>query len=60
MIPDAGWFKSSFSMAASDNCVEVRHVARLVGVRDSKNPAGDAFWVRRSAWHALVVQVTRI
>jgi hypothetical protein len=54
---DTGWFKSSFSMAKSDNCVEVRHVTLSVGVRDSKNPAGNAFWVGRRAWAYFLTQL---
>lgn len=36
---DTGWFKSSFSGAATDNCVEVRLSDSGARVRDSKNPA---------------------
>jgi hypothetical protein len=35
---DTGWFKSTFSGAATDNCVEVRITGLAVRVRDSKNP----------------------
>jgi hypothetical protein len=39
----AAWRKSSYSGGTgggNDNCVEVALVRHLVGVRDSKNPAG--------------------
>ncbi len=36
---DTGWFKSTFSSTASDNCVEVRFAGDGPRVRDSKNPA---------------------
>jgi hypothetical protein len=36
---DTGWFKSSFSGAANDNCVEVRLTGTAARVRDSKSPA---------------------
>lgn len=36
---DGCWFKSSRSLG-SNECVEVRMSAGLVGVRDSKNPEG--------------------
>ncbi|MBB4908347.1 DUF397 domain-containing protein [Actinophytocola algeriensis] len=36
---DTGWFKSTFSSTASDNCVEVRLSDSGARVRDSKNPA---------------------
>lgn len=35
---DTGWFKSSRSGAATDNCVEVRIMDEVTRVRDSKNP----------------------
>lgn len=35
---DTGWFKSTFSGGASDNCVEVRFAEDVTSVRDSKNP----------------------
>ena len=34
---DTGWFKSTFSSTASDNCVEVRFTGDVSLVRDSKN-----------------------
>lgn len=55
---DTGWFKSSRSAAASDQCVECRMVAgRGVGVRDSKNAGGGALWVGSKAWAAFVAGV---
>jgi hypothetical protein len=38
MTHDTGWFKSTYSGAANDNCVEVRLTPRRVRVRDSKSP----------------------
>jgi len=35
---DTGWFKSTFSGTANDNCVEVRFTEDVTWVRDSKNP----------------------
>jgi hypothetical protein len=35
---DTGWFESTRSAAASDNCVEVRITDTATGMRDSKNP----------------------
>mgnify|MGYP001070474548 CR=1 FL=1 len=55
MVRDTGWFKSSRSGAADDQCVEVRILAdRAVGVRDSKNAAGGALWVAPPAWDSFV------
>lgn len=52
---DTGWFKSSYSAPASDDCVECRVIdGRGVGVRDSKSPDGGAFWVGPAAWSAFV------
>ncbi|WP_258718627.1 DUF397 domain-containing protein [Saccharopolyspora gloriosae] len=47
---DTGWFQSSRSAAASDNCVEVRITADEVGVRDSKERAGAVVAFARPAW----------
>ncbi|RZS43200.1 uncharacterized protein DUF397 [Herbihabitans rhizosphaerae] len=54
---DTGWFKSSFSGGADDNCVECRISADRVGVRDSKNRDAGALWVGGESWSALVVAV---
>lgn len=35
---DTGWFKSTRSGGATDNCVEVRITAAATRLRDSKNP----------------------
>jgi hypothetical protein len=51
---DTGWFKSTFSSPASDNCVEVRITDDAARVRDSKNPAGGHLVLDRSAFAALV------
>lgn len=50
---DTGWFKSSFSSADSDNCVEVRIIEKVVGVRDSKN-VGVSFSISKAAWGMFV------
>lgn len=51
---DTGWFKSSYSAPASDQCVEVRIVDSRVGVRDSKCPDAGAVWLPVTAWSAFV------
>ncbi|MCX2731674.1 DUF397 domain-containing protein [Saccharopolyspora sp. NFXS83] len=53
---DTGWFKSSRSAAASDNCVEVRISSNGAGVRDSKERSGPAFAFRLSVWGAFLVE----
>jgi hypothetical protein len=35
---DTGWFKSTYSGTANDNCVEVRFTGTAGRVRDSKSP----------------------
>ncbi|HEU5472819.1 MAG TPA: DUF397 domain-containing protein [Actinophytocola sp.] len=54
-----GWFKSTASVAGNDTCVEVRFGTAAVGVRDSKNPAGGAFWVRPDAWRSFIARAGR-
>ena len=53
MTRDTGWFKSSYSEAGNDQCVEVRLAADAVGVRDSKSPDA-AFWLPAEAWATFV------
>lgn len=49
-----GWFSSSYSAAASDNCVEVRLAAVHIGVRDSKDRSGPALVLPSAAWSRLL------
>lgn len=53
-MQDTGWFKSSRSAAASDNCVEVRLTERVARIRDSKNPGGGQLTVAPAAFASLV------
>lgn len=53
---DAGWFKSSYSQADGD-CVEVTHLADVVGVRDSKDVAGPVLVFPPSVWDAFIRRV---
>jgi len=48
---DTGWFKSSYSSPGNDSCVEVRLTAGAVGIRDSKNPQGQALRVPLGRWN---------
>ncbi|WP_433270238.1 DUF397 domain-containing protein [Actinosynnema sp. CS-041913] len=55
---DTGWFKSSYSGTANDQCVEVRVIAgRGAGIRDSKQRQGDQVWVGSRAWAAFLGRV---
>ncbi|MBY8859682.1 DUF397 domain-containing protein [Nocardia sp. CA2R105] len=49
-LSGARWFKSSRSVSGGD-CVEVAHLnGGMVGVRDSKNPAGPALIFGSAEW----------
>lgn len=52
-LPDAVWFKSSYSGSQGD-CVEVAWLAGdVVGVRDSKDPTGPALIFTPEAWDSF-------
>ncbi|WP_083874782.1 DUF397 domain-containing protein [Nocardia paucivorans] len=53
-LSGAVWRKSSYSSATKD-CVEVAFLDReLVGVRDSKNPDGEALIFTPSQWDGFI------
>jgi hypothetical protein len=49
----AVWRKSSRS-GNGGNCVEVAALDRLIGIRDSKNPAGPVLLLTPRSWARLV------
>ncbi|MFF5157456.1 DUF397 domain-containing protein [Streptomyces sp. NPDC000348] len=51
---ELGWFKSSYSSAQGDDCVEVAVTERVVHVRDSKDVARRPFAVEREGWVRFV------
>ncbi|MBF6290213.1 DUF397 domain-containing protein [Nocardia cyriacigeorgica] len=56
-LTNARWFKSKHSDASTE-CVEVAFLdAGLVGVRDSKNPAGGALVFGSDEWTAFTARV---
>ncbi|AXG80367.1 DUF397 domain-containing protein [Streptomyces paludis] len=51
----AGWFKSSYSNAQGNECLEGAYLDRgAIAVRDSKRPEGPAFVFAAPAWAAFV------
>ena len=58
MTRDTGWFKSSYSDAGNDQCIEVRITSDAVGVRDSKAPAAGELRLTRAAWSAVNASFT--
>ncbi|NKY57644.1 DUF397 domain-containing protein [Nocardia flavorosea] len=57
-LSGAAWFKSSRSASGND-CVEVAHLrSGMVGVRDSKNPAGPALVFDPGAWDAFTAVIS--
>ncbi len=53
----ASWRKSSYS-GGSQDCVEVADgLPSLVGVRDSKDPAGPALVLSPGSWRAFTARV---
>lgn len=56
-LSGAKWFKSSRSGASKD-CVEIAFLdGGIVGVRDSKNPAGPALVFTPAEWQAFTAGV---
>jgi len=51
---DTGWFKSSRSGAANNDCVEVRLTTAGTRVRDSKDRRGPSLAFSPDAWTALL------
>jgi hypothetical protein len=57
-LTGARWRKSSRSGGNGGNCVEVAdNLPNVVGVRDSKDPAGPALVFSLAAWRAFVTEV---
>ncbi|MBM0236632.1 DUF397 domain-containing protein [Micromonospora sp. ATA32] len=57
-LKGAQWRKSSRSSGNGGACVEVAdNLSGVVGVRDSKDPAGPALVFESAAWRAFVAQI---
>lgn len=48
------WFKSSYSSAQGDSCIEVAVTEQAICVRDSKDVARPHFAVGREEWSRFV------
>jgi hypothetical protein len=54
----AEWRKASRSSSNGGNCIEVaRSLARIVAVRDSKNPDGPKLVVSPAAWRSFTADL---
>ncbi|MFI7663162.1 DUF397 domain-containing protein [Micromonospora parva] len=59
-LTNAIWRKSRRSGSSGGNCVEVAdNLPGVVGVRDSKDPAGPALTFGPTAWRAFVAQLVQ-
>ncbi|GIJ75728.1 protein of unknown function [Micromonospora phaseoli] len=59
-LTGATWRKSTRSSSNGGDCVEVAdNLPGVVGVRDSKDPAGPALAFGPAAWRAFVAQVAQ-
>ncbi|WFF00740.1 DUF397 domain-containing protein [Micromonospora sp. WMMD964] len=57
-LTNAIWRKSRRSGSSGGNCIEVAdNLPGVIGVRDSKDPAGPALVFGPAAWAAFVAQV---
>ncbi|MEU8330069.1 DUF397 domain-containing protein [Micromonospora sp. NPDC048839] len=57
-LTNATWRKSRRSGSSGGNCVEIAdNLPGVIGVRDSKDPAGPALTFGATAWRAFVAQV---
>ena len=54
---DLNWFKSSYSSASGDNCVEVATSPHTVHVRDSKDRQGPQLTLSPAAWAEFISTV---
>jgi hypothetical protein len=53
-VPEAAWFKSSYSTGSGGECVEVASWLGATHVRDSKDEAGPTVSLTPDAWAEFV------
>ncbi|MBL1100921.1 DUF397 domain-containing protein [Streptomyces coffeae] len=58
--PELDWFKSSYSSAQGDDCVEVSVTEQAIHVRDSKDVSRPALAVGREGWGRFVRYVAGV
>ncbi|MFD6323872.1 DUF397 domain-containing protein [Streptomyces sp. NPDC058442] len=58
--PELDWFKSSYSSAQGDSCIEVAVTEQAIHVRDSKDVTRRPFTVGRDGWTEFVSFLGRI
>ncbi|GAA2423700.1 DUF397 domain-containing protein [Streptomyces glaucus] len=58
-LPEAAWFKSSYSTGGGGECVEIAAAPETVLVRDSKRTTGPVLMVGVDAWSAFIRQAGR-
>ena len=56
-MSSAVWRKSSYSGANGGNCIEIATMARMVAVRDSKDPKGPVLRFQPKDWQRFADQV---
>jgi hypothetical protein len=56
-MSSAVWRKSSYSGANGGNCIEIAAMARMVAVRDSKDPKGPTLAFGPHVWKRFADQV---
>lgn len=56
-LAGADWRKSSRSGSQGGDCVEVAALARMVALRDSKDPAGPVLRLSSGGWAALLNEI---
>jgi len=56
---ELNWYKSSYSSAQGDDCVEVATLPEQVHVRDSKDTTIPSLSISSAAWSAFVAHAPR-
>ncbi|MFE2452712.1 DUF397 domain-containing protein [[Kitasatospora] papulosa] len=59
IVPEAAWFKSSYSSGEGGECVEVANAVGSTHVRDSKNKTGAVLSFDVEQWATFVAFASR-